>query len=238
MSGGEADFQSNLEDLESFVELLSPIGAQSRETLVVDSARHIDFDEPQELVVSEIGVHTESNMTTMLGAVNQLKDFFVDSNPISEFDFAKNQVIIPKNKQGSEGSKEYSYAYALATTALSPKLGAAKHFVTKSEDGEADPGNANYRNIQEQFVGNYAKIEDAQKHSVSYDFMEIVLVRIVLDPTATELFNKYGSETVNLFEDWTAVTFQQVQTWQADVNRQGGNENRRSSAWLLAFLWN
>ena len=47
-------------------------------------------------------------------------------------------------------------------TVLSPKLGAAKHFVNKSEDGEADPGNTNYRNIPEQFVGNYSKIEDAK----------------------------------------------------------------------------
>jgi hypothetical protein len=172
------------------------------------------------------------------GTINHLKGFFVDSSPITEVEFAKNEVIIPKEKRSAEGSKEYSYAYALATTALSPKLGAAKHFITKNEDGESDPGNSNYRNIQEQFVGNYAKIEDAQKHSVSYDFMEIVLVRVVLDPTATELFNKYGSETINLFEDWTAVTFQQVKDWQADVNRQGGNENRRSSAWLLAFLRN
>jgi hypothetical protein len=110
-------------------------------------------------------------------------------------------VIIPKEKHGAEGSKEYSYAYALETTTLSPKLGAAKHFITKTEDAELDPGNGNYCNIQEQFVGNYAKIEDAQKHSVSYNFMEMVLVRVVLDPTATELFNKYGSETINLFED-------------------------------------
>ena len=36
-------------------------------------------------------------------------------------------------------------------------------FVTKSEDGEADPGNENYCNIQEQFLGNCSKIEDAQK---------------------------------------------------------------------------
>jgi hypothetical protein len=74
---------------------------------------------------------------------------------------------------------------------LSPKLGAAKHFVTRSEDGEADLGNANYHNIQEQFVGNYSKIEHAQKHSASYDFMEIVLVRKVVDPTATVLWEKY-----------------------------------------------
>ena len=90
MSGDEADFQSNLEDLESFVELLSPIGAQSQETLVVDSARHINFDEHQELVISEIGVHTKSSMTTMQGAINQLKDFFVDSSPILEF-------VLPRN---------------------------------------------------------------------------------------------------------------------------------------------
>jgi Cu2+-containing amine oxidase len=157
MSGDLVDFQSKLEDLESFVELLSPIGAHSQETIVVDSAWHINFDEPQELVISEMRVHTKNSMMTMQGTINQLKDFFVDSSPISEFDFAKNQVIIPKNKQWTKGSKE-SNAYALAMTALSPKLGAAKHFVTKSEDGEADPGNVNDSNIQEQVVGNYSKL--------------------------------------------------------------------------------
>jgi hypothetical protein len=101
--------------------------------------------------------------------------FFVDSSPIIEDDFAKNQVIIPKKKHGTEGAKEYLNAYALATTALRSKLGVIKHFVTRSKDGKADPGNANYCNIQGQIVGNYSKIEDAQKHSFNYDFMEIVL---------------------------------------------------------------
>ncbi len=77
-------------------------------------------------------------------------------------------------------------------------------------DGKADPGNANYHNIQEQFVGNYSKIDDAQKHSVSYDFIEIVLVRQVVDPTATVLWEKYGEVTINLFKDWTHLTIHQV----------------------------
>jgi hypothetical protein len=89
MSGDEADFQSKLEDLESFVELLSPIGAQSRETAFVDSAPYIDFDESQESVVSDIGVHTESSMTTMQDTGNKLKDFFVDSSPVLEFDYSQ-----------------------------------------------------------------------------------------------------------------------------------------------------
>ena len=58
MSVDKSDLKSNLEDLESFVELISPIAAQLWETTVVDSAQHIDFDESQESVVSNIGVHT------------------------------------------------------------------------------------------------------------------------------------------------------------------------------------
>ena len=58
-----------------------------------------------------------------------------------------NKAIIPKNKCGTEGSKEYLNACAIATTALCPKLGAAKHFITGM-----DPGNVNYLNVQEQFV--------------------------------------------------------------------------------------
>ena len=231
-------YHSTLEELDEFAELLSPTSAQSRETTVVDSTRQFEFPDLIESSAIDIGVHTDNNMSTDTAKVKQLKGFFVDTNPITDVDFAKNEVIIPKNKHGTEGSKEYSSAYALATAALNPKLGAAKHFVTKSEDGETDPGNGNYRNIQEQFVGNYAKIEDAQKHSISYDFMEIVLVRKVEDSSASDLWDKYGEETINLFEDWTHLTIREVKEWQADINRQGGDENHRSSAWLLAYLRN
>jgi hypothetical protein len=41
MSESEAEFRSNLEDLECFIEFLSPLQGTS----VVDSAQHIDFDE-------------------------------------------------------------------------------------------------------------------------------------------------------------------------------------------------
>ena len=77
---------------------------------------------------------------TNTDTINQFKAFFADSDPIPEVVFAQNEVIIPKDKHGNEGPKEYSYAYTLATTAMSPKLCATKHFVTKNEDGETDPG--------------------------------------------------------------------------------------------------
>ena len=112
----------------------------------MDSAQLINFDECQELAISEIGVHTRINMINMEDTVNQLKSFFVDSSPITVGDFTKNEVIIPKNKHGTECSKEYSNAYDLATTALSPKLGAAKNFVMRSNDSEADLRIVNYHN--------------------------------------------------------------------------------------------
>jgi hypothetical protein len=150
-----------------------------QETTVADSTQQFEFPDlvEEESLGIDIGVHADSNMSTDTTKVKQLNGFFVDTNPITDVDFTKNEVIIPKNKCGTKGSKEYSSAYTLATAALSPTLGATKHFVTKNEDGETDPGNGNYQNIEEQFVGNYAKIEDAQKHFISYDFMEIVLVR-------------------------------------------------------------
>ena len=81
--------------------------------------------------------------------------------------------------------------YDLAMTALSSKLGAAKHFVARNEDGKTDPDNASYCNVQEPFLGNYSTIEDAQQHYVAYDVMEIVLVRKVVDPNASACWDKY-----------------------------------------------
>ena len=65
---------------------------------------------------------TDSTMANS-DTINQLTAFFADSDPITEVDLAKNEVIVPKDKHGTEGSKEYSHAYALATIAISPKLG-------------------------------------------------------------------------------------------------------------------
>jgi hypothetical protein len=41
---------------------------------------------------------------------------------------------------------------------MSSKIGAAKHFIAKNEDGETDPVNSNHCNIQEQLVGNYTEM--------------------------------------------------------------------------------
>ncbi len=98
-------YYSTLEDLEEFVELLSPTSAQSRETTVADSTWQFEFPDliEEASLDIDIGVRTDSNMSTDTTKVKQLKGFFVDTNPITDVDFAKNEVIIPKNKCGTEG---------------------------------------------------------------------------------------------------------------------------------------
>ena len=78
------------------------------------------------LILSCIGVHTKNSMMNMQDTVSQLESFLVESSFYTEFDFARNYVIISKNKHGNEGSRECTYVYALATMALSSKLGVAK----------------------------------------------------------------------------------------------------------------
>lgn len=71
--------------MESSAKLLSPIFVKLKETIVVDSALHIDFDESQEFFVSGTGVYLEKRITNMQDTV---KSCVVNSNSITEFDFA------------------------------------------------------------------------------------------------------------------------------------------------------
>lgn len=66
--------------------------------------------------------------------------------------------------------------------------------------------------------------------------MEMVLVRKVVDPSASSRWVRYGEKKFNFLEDWTYLTIQQGMEWPYDVNLQGGDKNCRSSAWLIAFL--
>ena len=45
----------------------------------MDSAQCIDYEKSEELVVSDVGVHTKSSLATMQDTANKLNDFFVDS---------------------------------------------------------------------------------------------------------------------------------------------------------------
>ena len=55
----------------------------------------------------------------------------------SDIDIGLNEVIVPKNKQGSYGSKDYLHNLELSTAPLEPNFGVASHFIS-SYDGKTD----------------------------------------------------------------------------------------------------
>lgn len=63
------------------------------------------------------------------------------------------------------------------------------HFSIRNKVCETYLENASYCNNQEKFVANILKIQDAQNHSVAYDFIEIVLVRKMVYPKATSFWD-------------------------------------------------
>ena len=70
------------------------------------------------------------------GGTNQNKNenFFSHMDEKSDIDIGLNEVIVPKNKQGSYGSKDYLHNLELSTAPLEPKFGVASHFISSHDD--------------------------------------------------------------------------------------------------------
>ena len=63
----------------------------------------------------------------------------------------------------------------MVATALDVKLGVEKHFVPMNREEKSDPGNTQYKMIQEMFCGNTDKIKAFMEHCDIY-IMAIVLI--------------------------------------------------------------
>ena len=53
---------------------------------------------------------------------------------ISDIDIELNEVIVPKNKWGFYGSKDYLCNLELVTAPLDPKFGVVFHFISSHDD--------------------------------------------------------------------------------------------------------
>jgi hypothetical protein len=114
MSSDEAVFQSDLEDLERLAELFSPISAHARDWYIMLVCLRLDCILNQSAHQELYGKHARHHQPT--------EEFLWGSNSINESDFMKNEVIIPKNKHGTEQSKENLYIMPLLQLLWAPIL--------------------------------------------------------------------------------------------------------------------
>ena len=92
---------------------------------------------------------------------NKYVAFFSCMDEKSDIDIGLNKAVVPKNKQGSYRSKDSLYCLKLVSASLGPMFAVAFHLIS-SHDGMTDCKNqTKHYGIQEVFVNNIAKIEEA-----------------------------------------------------------------------------
>ena len=148
-----------------------------------------------------------------------------------------NAVLVPKNRRGEYGSRDYLRNLAAATEPLDPKMGVPSHFV-RMRDGETEIGNASKTQlIQEIFVSNLQKVESAMLRAEAYDMMAVFLVPTVRDAGKKIPSEKFNNDGRNLFVHWDSMTWENVCSWQRAINSWGVEDDRTSSKWEQSFLY-
>ena len=108
-------------------------------------------------------------------------------------------VLVPKHRRGIFGSRDYLRNLDAATTPLDPKMGVPSHFVSSCDD-ETETGNQTKSQlIEEVFVSNNDKLQQALLRVEYYDMMAVFMVPTVRSKYGTkpnEIFNNDGK---NLF---------------------------------------
>ncbi len=192
----------------------------------------------QSTSVGGSNVHSTSTMAAVDPITQQMQKYFSEATSVDDGEFTQNEIVIKKGDRGVPGMSEYRKAYSLITAALEEKFGAAKHFVVSSRDGETNSGNTKYKNIQEQFAGNFAKLAVAKKHCIAFDLMEVLEIPNYRNKSAAHPAQCWGTETKNLIKHWSNFELEQIVDWQQDSNRFGGEVNCQTSQWLQTFLYN
>ena len=66
----------------------------------------------------------------------------------------RNAILVPKDKRGNFGTRDYIRNLEAATSPLDPKMGVPSHFIS-SRDGKTESGNqTKHQFIQEMFCSN------------------------------------------------------------------------------------
>ena len=105
-------------------------------------------------------------------------------------------------------------------------------------DGKTERRNqTKYQFIQEVFVSNITKIEEAQIRCTQYDFMDIFMVPTNHDKNALHPALMWNDDQCNLFLHWDLFTFNNICLWQYYFNKRCGEDDQVSSMWSQSFFY-
>ena len=117
----------------------------------------------------------------------------------------RNTILVPKDKRGDVGSRDYLRYLKFATDALDPKFGVPSHLVS-THDGKTESGNqTKHQFIQETFCSNNDKVERALRRFESYDMVGIFKVPNVINQNGSTPGEIFGREKTNMVLHWASM---------------------------------
>ena len=182
-------------------------------------------------------VSTQATMTSVQGSVGGTGTYFTRNTARTETEVLAKQVVVPKDKRGTPGSREFGIHYTKATGALDQVFGAARHFVPTSRGGETD---TKYQNIQELYVGNLEKLKGVKDCITKYDMMDPFKIPALVDIDTDDPELRWGDETTkrDMLVHWSQIELLEVKAYQLDTNGYASEEDMTSSDWVKDLMMN
>ena len=91
--------------------------------------------------------------------------------------------------------------------------------------------------IEEIFISNYDKLQQALLHVEYYDMMAVFVVPTVRSKYGTKPNKIFNNDEKNLFLHWDSFRWEDVCLWQETINKWGLDDGRTSSRWAQSFLY-
>ena len=151
-----------------------------------------------------------------------------------------NEVVEAKNRRGIFGNRDYlcNIKAAMTPVPVELKMGVPSHFVS-SHDGETETGDqTKYQIIEEVFVSNADKLQQALLHTEYYGMMPVFMLHAVCDKNGTrpnEIFNNDGKD---VFLHLDSLKWENVCLWEKTLNKWAGDDDSTISRWAQeSFLY-
>ena len=187
----------------------------------------------------EEGDDAESTAVANNNNVSRQRSKFVRTEDVADEDMLDIDVCLRKDNYGVEGSREFIRNMDVATAALDPKFGVAKHrIVTRLSDTDED-NQTRFQHVQQSIVSILHRVREGHSRAKKMDFMDISTIpRMTGDTSSSDPADWWDNTETNIWTDWDQLDELQVRGWQYSINKRFGPGDRVASRWLQMFVEN
>ena len=188
---------------------------------------------------SEANPNNNNDSASTLHPSGTQRSKFALDTAIPDDQIEDSDVVIPKEKRGSEGFKHYNSIMEMATKALDKKFGVPKHKIVTPDGAEASSGNQTKSLcIQNTIMDLLLRVSEGLHRSKRMDFMDILQVPAFVNTKSQDPQDWWDKTETNMWTDWDSIDERQAKSWQWCINKFFAKDDRTSSKWLKVFLVN